>query len=179
MRNGLRKIFVCIIFAAKSSLRYRYDRGRDVRIPEIRDHRRCRVHSSETFERHAVAGCDLVAAHDVFDSVGMIDGYFPRAYFTTDPDDFRKRMVADRAEFLTVCTPNYLHCTHTVTGLEAGLDVICEKPLALTPDELSRMETCSRAAGRRVFPILQLRLHPEIERLKRMVDCAPPRQFMM
>ena len=83
-------------------------------------------------------------------------------------------MVADRAEFLTVCTPNYLHCTHTVTGLEAGLDVICEKPLALTPDELSRMETCSRAAGRRVFPILQLRLHPEIERLKRMVDCAPP-----
>ena len=50
-------------------------------------------------------GCDLVAAHDVFDSVGMIDGYFPRAYFTTDPDDFRKRMVADRAEFLTVCTP--------------------------------------------------------------------------
>ena len=41
-------------------------------------------------------GCDLVAAHDVFDSVGMIDGYFPRAYFTTDPDDFRKRMVADR-----------------------------------------------------------------------------------
>ena len=51
--------------------------------------------------------------------------------------------------------------------------------LALTPDELSRMETCSRAAGRRVFPILQLRLHPEIERLKRMVDCAPPRQFMM
>lgn len=124
-------------------------------------------------------GCDLVAAHDVFDSVGMIDGYFPRAYFTTDPDDFRKRMVAGRAEFLTVCTPNYLHCTHTVTGLEAGLDVICEKPLALTPDELSRMETCGRAAGRRVFPILQLRLHPEIERLKRMVDCAPPRQFMM
>lgn len=119
-------------------------------------------------------GCDLVAAHDVFDSVGMIDGYFPRAYFTTDPDDFRKRMVADRAEFLTVCTPNYLHCTHTVTGLEAGLDVICEKPLALTPDELDRMETCSRAAGRRVFPVLQLRLHPEIERLKRMVDCDPP-----
>lgn len=78
-------------------------------------------------------GCDLVAAHDVFDSVGMIDGYFPRAYFTTDPDDFRRRMVAGRAEFLTVCTPNYLHCTHTVTGLEAGLDVICEKPLALTP----------------------------------------------
>ena len=72
-------------------------------------------------------GCDLVAAHDVFDSVGMIDGYFPRAYFTTDPDDFRRRMVAGRAEFLTVCTPNYLHCTHTVTGLEAGLDVICEK----------------------------------------------------
>ena len=49
-------------------------------------------------------GCDLVAAHDVFDSVGMIDGYFPRAYFTTDPDDFRRRMVAGRAEFLTVCT---------------------------------------------------------------------------
>ena len=83
-------------------------------------------------------GCDLVAAHDVFDSVGMIDGYFPRAYFTTDPDDFRRRMVAGRAEFLTVCTPNYLHCTHTVTGLEAGLDVICEKPLALTPDEPGR-----------------------------------------
>ena len=118
--------------------------------------------------------CELVAAHDVFDSVGMIDGYFPRARFTTDANDFKKHMAAGHAEYLTVCTPNYLHCTHTIMGLEAGLDVICEKPLALTPDELRRMEACRQAAGRHISPILQLRLHPEIERLKRMVDNDPP-----
>ena len=128
--------------------------------------------------RHLIAmqslGCDLVAAHDVFDSVGVIDKYFPKAYFTTDADDFKRRMVTDRVDYLTVCTPNSFHCTHTIMGLEAGADVICEKPLSLTPEDLLRMDECQRASGRHVRPILQLRLHPEIEGLKKLVENSRP-----
>lgn len=115
-------------------------------------------------------GCDLVVAHDVFDSVGIIDRYFPQAHFTTDIDDFTNRIVTDSVEYMTVCTPNYLHCTHAIMGLECGADVVCEKPLALTPDDLDRMDACQRTTGRHIWPILQLRLHPEIERLKRLVE---------
>lgn len=104
----------------------------------------------------------------------MIDKYFPKAYFTTDADDFKRRMVTDRVDYLTVCTPNSFHCTHTIMGLEAGADVICEKPLSLTSEDLLRMDECQRAAGRHVRPILQLRLHPEIEGLKKLVENSRP-----
>ena len=69
-----------------------------------------------------------------------------------------------------MCTPNDMHCPHSIAGLEAGVDVICEKPLTLTLDELERMNMSQIETGHNIWTILQLRLHPEIVRLKKMIE---------
>ena len=123
--------------------------------------------------RHLAAmkslGCDLVMAHDLSDSVGVIDSYFPDAYFTTDYETFVKA-IEKSVDYLAVCTPNHLHYKHSMMGWRAGADVICEKPLALNGEELFIMREAEIQSGHRVYPILQLRLHPEIVRLKQLVD---------
>lgn len=112
----------------------------------------------------------LVLGHDLSDSVGIVDRYFPHADFTADPAVFADALSKKHIDYLTVCTPNYLHYDHSILGLAAGASVICEKPLALTCRELDRMEQAESVYGRRIHPILQLRLHPEIVRLKQRMD---------
>ena len=115
-------------------------------------------------------GNNLVAAHDISDSVGILDSYFPNAEFTTDVNYFEQLLKNNGADFLTVCTPNHFHCRHTLMGLHSGADVICEKPLALSPGEVESMVGEARKTGHKVWTILQLRLHPEIIRLKELVS---------
>lgn len=112
----------------------------------------------------------LQYAHDLSDSVGIIDKYFPDSYFTTDYDIFKTELKSRGIDYLSVCTPNHLHVQHSIMGLEAGADVICEKPLALTMSELELMDNAQAHTGHQIHPILQLRLHPEIVRLKKMVE---------
>lgn len=115
----------------------------------------------------------LLTACDVSDSVGIIDSYFPEADFTTDPDLFFGSLRHCRPDYLTVCTPNYLHCRHTLEGLDAGAHVICEKPIVLTCDEHRLLSERERTSGRCVFPILQMRLHPEVARIREKLRMAP------
>ncbi len=115
-------------------------------------------------------GGSVVSACDVSDSVGIIDSYFPDAEFTTDSDAFFGSLGRDVADYLTVCTPNYLHCRHSLRGLEAGMDVICEKPVVLTVAEHRRLTEMQRVSGRRVYPVLQMRLHPEAVRIREKVE---------
>lgn len=115
-------------------------------------------------------GNNLVAAHDISDSVGILDSYFPNAEFTTDVNYFEQLLKNNGADFLTVCTPNHFHCRHTLMGLHSGADVICEKPLALSPGEVESMVGEARKTGHKVWTILQLRLHPEIIRLKELLS---------
>ncbi len=117
---------------------------------------------------------NLVAAHDIFDSVGIIDGYYPHAYFTTEANDFRKFISTNHVDYLTICTPNHLHSEHAIMGLQSGADVICEKPLALSPDNLRQMDECQKQTGHNIYTILQLRYHPEIIRLKQLVENGDP-----
>lgn len=114
-------------------------------------------------------GCHLVCSHDISDSVGIIDRYFPDTRFTTDYNAFQSFINTEHVDFLSVCTPNYLHSRHSVMGMHSGADVICEKPLALSVAELDLMKKVRRETGHRIHPILQLRLHPEIMRLREMV----------
>lgn len=121
---------------------------------------------------HAL-GHELTTAHDLSDSVGIMDRYFPGADFTTDWSSFERQLRRGAADYLTVCTPNHMHLPHTLAGLAAGAHVICEKPLGLTPGEIDRMIEAERSSGRNVRTILQLRLHPEIVRLKQAVAEGP------
>ncbi len=120
-------------------------------------------------------GQRLVAAHDVNDSVGVLDSFAPEAAFFTDFERFQEharqlqRGPQQALHWVSVCSPNHLHHAHIAAGLRLGADVICEKPLVPTPallDELARVE---RETGRRVFNILQLRHHAAIAALRERV----------
>ena len=126
-------------------------------------------------------GNQMVAAYDKSDSVGIIDSYFPEAAFFTEMELFDRHVSklkhtdnkGEGFEWATVCTPNYLHDAHTRYALRLGTDVICEKPLVLNPWNVDVLQTVENETGKRVYNILQLRLHPAIKALKEKVDSAP------
>ncbi len=122
-------------------------------------------------------GNELVAALDVNDSVGVIDSYFPDAKFFVEferfdrhVDKLRRRNDGRKIDYVSVCSPNYLHDAHVRFGLRADADVICEKPLVLNPWNLDGLSEMEADSGHRVNSILQLRLHPAIIALKKKVE---------
>lgn len=123
-------------------------------------------------------GNDLVAALDTNDSVGIIDSYFPNADFFTEFERFDRhidklRRKDHKVDFVSICSPNYLHDAHIRFALRSGADAICEKPLVLNPWNIDGLADMERETGKRVFNILQLRLHPAIQALRDKVAAAP------
>jgi len=113
----------------------------------------------------------LRAAMDSKDSVGIIDSYFPEANFFTEFERFDRhidklRRSGDGINFVSICSPNYLHDSHIRFALRSGADAICEKPLVLNPWNLDALSLLEEETGRRVATILQLRLHPAIITLR-------------
>jgi UDP-N-acetyl-2-amino-2-deoxyglucuronate dehydrogenase len=123
-------------------------------------------------------GNELIAALDPFDSVGIIDSYFPKANFFVEPERFdrflEKRKYEDelKLDYLSICTPNYLHDAHIRMALRRGADAICEKPLVLNPWNIDALEKIEQESGQKVWNVLQLRVHPSIIALKEKVDAA-------
>ncbi|MDR1112714.1 MAG: Gfo/Idh/MocA family oxidoreductase [Bacteroidales bacterium] len=123
-------------------------------------------------------GNELVAAYDRCDSVGIIDSYFPETSFFTEMELFDRHCSkllrqGTKIDFVTVCTPNYLHDSHIRYGLRLGADVICEKPLVLNPWNIDALEKIESESGKKVYNILQLRLHPNIMALKKRIEDSP------
>ena len=121
---------------------------------------------------------NLVAAYDTSDSVGIIDSYFPEASFFTELELFDRhcskiKSSSEPVDIVSVCTPNYLHDSHTRYALRLGTDVICEKPLVLNPWNIDGIQKVEQETGHKVNNILQLRLHPSIKELKKKIDEGP------
>jgi UDP-N-acetyl-2-amino-2-deoxyglucuronate dehydrogenase len=124
------------------------------------------------------SGNNLLAAYDPNDSVGIIDSYFPEADFFTEYERFDRHLEKLKRQgvcldFVSVCSPNYLHDAHIRFGLRLGANVICEKPLVLNPWNVEALKTMEEEHKKRVFTILQLRLHPAIKALKQRIDESP------
>lgn len=124
-------------------------------------------------------GNNLVAAYDPNDSVGIIDSHFPDAHFFTEferfdrhVDKLRRMNHGNRIDFVSICSPNYLHDAHMRFALRAGADAICEKPLVLNPWNIDGLQEIERDTGRRVNTILQLRVHPAIMALREKVQAG-------
>ncbi|NWH06489.1 Gfo/Idh/MocA family protein [Desulfobacter latus] len=123
----------------------------------------------------ADTGNRLVAALDRNDSVGIIDSYFPEAAFFTEFERFDRhveklRRKGDGAiDYVSICSPNYIHDAHMRFALRIGADAVCEKPLVLNPWNLDALAEIQADNGARVWNILQLRLHPSIIALKEKV----------
>ena len=120
-------------------------------------------------------GNNLFAAYDKFDNVGIIDSYFPKCSFFTQYELFERHISKnkERLDYVSICTPNYLHDAHIRFGLRAGASVICEKPLVLNPHSIDRLHKIEEETGGNVYTILQLRLHDAIIKLKQKVDNGP------
>lgn len=125
-------------------------------------------------------GNELVAALDVTDSVGILDRYFPQTRFFKEPERFerflhqcRVGLEREHVDFVSICTPNYLHDAHVRMALTAETDAICEKPLVISPWNLDVLREVEEESGRQVYTILQLRLHPALFALKERLDSSP------
>lgn len=120
----------------------------------------------------------VVAALDKFDSVGILDSYFPKADFFTEFERFDRHIEKLRLnntpiDYVTVCSPNYLHDSHIRFGIRNHCNVICEKPIVLNPWNLDALEKLENEYGKRVYNILQLRLHPAIISLREKILAGP------
>jgi len=116
----------------------------------------------------------LVAALDKNDSVGIIDSYFPEADFFTEFERFDRhidklRRKGEGVEFISICSPNYLHDAHIRFALRSGANAICEKPLVLNPWNVEGLKEIEKETGKKVYTILQLRLHYNIIKTKNKV----------
>jgi UDP-N-acetyl-2-amino-2-deoxyglucuronate dehydrogenase len=125
-------------------------------------------------------GNNLVAALDKTDSVGVIDSYFPDARFFVEferfdrhVDKLRRQGHSDKIDYVSICSPNYLHDAHVRFALRSDADAICEKPLVLNPWNLDGLQEIEAATGRRINSILQLRLHPAIIALRDKIAANP------
>jgi UDP-N-acetyl-2-amino-2-deoxyglucuronate dehydrogenase len=118
-------------------------------------------------------GNTLIAAVDPHDSVGIIDRYFPDTAFFTEFERFDRhlemlrRTSQDRkADYISICSPNNLHDAHIRLALRIGAHALCEKPLVLNPWNLDTLQSLEQEFGKRVYTVLQLRVHPDLIRLR-------------
>jgi UDP-N-acetyl-2-amino-2-deoxyglucuronate dehydrogenase len=129
-----------------------------------------------------VVGGDLKVAFDPNDSVGIIDSYFPDANFFVEFERFdrhidKMRRRGEKIDYISICSPNYLHDAHCRFALRSDTDAICEKPLVLNPWNIDALAEIEQETGRKVSTILQLRLHPAIQALKSKIDASPKNAF--
>lgn len=124
-------------------------------------------------------GNNLVCALDPFDSIGIIDSHFPNADFFTEPERFDRhldklrRQGDKKIDYVSICSPNYLHDAHIRMALRNNCDAICEKPLVLNPWNLDALQEIEHETERKIYTIFQLRLHPAIQELKKKIEEGP------
>ncbi len=122
---------------------------------------------------------NLLAALDRFDSVGIMDSYFPNTDFFIETERFDRhldKLKYDRGlaiDYFSICTPNYLHDAHIRLALRRDADAICEKPLVLNPWNLDSLKKLEKETGNKIWNVLQLRLHQSIIDLKKKIDASP------
>ncbi len=121
---------------------------------------------------------NLIGIFDPNDSVGIIDSYFPDAKYFQEFERFDRfvdkiqRYSSSNIDYISICSPNYLHDSHIRFSLRSGSDTICEKPLVLNLRNLDGLSKMEMETKHRVFNILQLRVHPSIIKLKNAIDLS-------
>jgi UDP-N-acetyl-2-amino-2-deoxyglucuronate dehydrogenase len=128
-------------------------------------------------------GNRVVAAVDPHDAVGLLDRFGFDVRFFTEFERFdrhleklRRGPAAERVEYVSVCSPNYLHDAHMRMALRVGADAICEKPLVINPWNLEALEELEQETGRRIYTVLQLRLHPALVAFRERLKAGPQKR---
>ena len=127
-------------------------------------------------------GNNLLASLDPFDNVGLIDEYFPQSDFFVEFERFDRhidklRRTGTNVDYVSICSPNYLHDSHIRFALRSQAHAICEKPLVLNPWNVDALEEIEKESGKHIYNILQLRLHPSIINLKEKIKKTPGKKI--
>ena len=132
--------------------------------------------------KHLIAiketGNNLLASLDKFDSVGRIDGFFPKSDFFVELERFDRhfdklKRTGTKIDYVSICSPNYLHDSHIRFALRQQADAICEKPIVLNPWNVEALQEIENETGKRIYTVLQLRLHPKIIELREKIKNGP------
>lgn len=120
----------------------------------------------------------LLATLDPFDSVGLLDSYFPQSDFFVEFERFDRhfdklKRSGTRIDYVSICSPNYLHDSHIRFALRQGADAICEKPIVLNPWNVDALQVIENETGHKINTVLQLRLHPKIAELREKIINGP------
>tara|TARA_Y100001958_G_C21245351_1_gene574996 strand:- start:2362 stop:3315 length:954 start_codon:yes stop_codon:yes gene_type:complete len=121
-------------------------------------------------------GNNLIAAYDPYDGIGIMDSYFPNSSFFTEFERFDRfvdkwhRKTGKRIDYVSICSPNYLHDSHIRFALKYNSHAICEKPLVLNPWNIDQLKELENESDKKINCILQLRYHPSIIKLKKEID---------
>jgi len=123
-------------------------------------------------------GNNLLASLDPFDSVGLIDGYFPQSDFFVEFERFDRHIdklkrTGTKIDYVSICSPNYLHDSHIRFALRHQAEAICEKPIVLNPWNIDALQEIENETGHKIYTILQLRLHPKIIELREKILNGP------
>ena len=123
-------------------------------------------------------GNDLLASLDKFDSVGLLDGFFPQSDFFVEFERFDRhfdklKRTGTKIDYVSICSPNYLHDSHIRFALRHQAEAICEKPIVLNPWNIDALQEIENETGRKIYTILQLRLHPKIAELREKIRNGP------
>ena len=126
----------------------------------------------------SATGNQLISALDKNDSVGVIDSHFPNADFFTEFERFERHLdklkrTNQKIDYVSICTPNYLHDSHIRFAMRHGANAICEKPLVLNPWNIDALAEVEKETEQKLYNILQLRLHPSIMALKKQIEEGP------
>jgi UDP-N-acetyl-2-amino-2-deoxyglucuronate dehydrogenase len=129
---------------------------------------------------HAIkeTGNNLLASLDKFDSVGRIDSYFPDSDFFVEFERFDRhfdklKRTGTKIDYVSICSPNYLHDSHIRFALRHHAEAICEKPIVLNPWNIDALQEIENETGHKIYTILQLRLHPKIQELREKIRNGP------
>jgi UDP-N-acetyl-2-amino-2-deoxyglucuronate dehydrogenase len=123
-------------------------------------------------------GNNLLASLDRFDSVGLLDSYFPKSDFFVEFERFDRhfdklKRSGTKIDYVSICSPNYLHDSHIRFALRHQADAICEKPIVLNPWNIDALQEIEKETGKRIYTVLQLRLHPKIAELRDRIRNGP------
>ncbi len=123
-------------------------------------------------------GNDLLASLDKFDCVGLLDGFFPNSDFFVEFERFDRhfdklKRTGTKIDYVSICSPNYLHDSHIRFALRHQAEAICEKPIVLNPWNIDALQEIENETGRKIYTILQLRLHPKIAELREKIRNGP------
>jgi len=129
---------------------------------------------------HAIkeTGNNLLASLDKFDSVGRIDSYFPESDFFVEFERFDRhfdklKRTGTKIDYVSICSPNYLHDSHIRFALRHHAEAICEKPIVLNPWNIDALQEIENETGHKIYTVLQLRLHPKLQELKEKIKNGP------